>query len=242
MTLEELEEYANTIPSMGGTKLGPFLDHIIEEVEPRSSIVEVGSWLGAGTAQIALSLFKKKKQEDVEIHVYDRWQATASEVAKSNVFINSNINVGDDTLVWVKDKLQPFDVKINFHKGDISDIEWKGGPISIYIDDAAKSPDNFFHILKTFGPSWIPGKTVLILMDFYMWKKKFIGKFNGQKCQTDFVSKYSDYFKKIEDFRKSYDPAFSNEAFLYTKKLDFNSIQQSFYPLYHVKRLKSKFL
>jgi hypothetical protein len=231
MTLEELEIHAKSIPSMGGARLGPFLDNKVKNIRPNTTIVEVGSWLGAGTAQIALSLLKNDMQDSITIHAYDRWQASESETRKAKSNPELKLNSGDDTLLWVRSMLQPFGVSIEFHKGDLSKASWCGDPISIYIDDAAKTPEYFFHVLKTFGPAWIPGETILLLMDYHMWSKSLSGRISGHKCQQDFIESFPGHFERMSEFKKSYQSSYSNDAFLYKKAFDFDSLKPFEYPL-----------
>src|SRR5690606_12370375 len=52
--LARLERLADEFPSMGGKKIGPFLRKLARAAPSHTAIVEVGSWLGAGTAQLAI--------------------------------------------------------------------------------------------------------------------------------------------------------------------------------------------
>lgn len=211
------------IPSMGGDKLRAFLEERLAKLTPNTSIVEVGVWLGAGTSQIASLLQEKGLEDSIDIHCYDRWQASHSEAEKASRY-GLSISAGDDTLPLVKSMLSSYLDIVHFHQCDLSTSTWEGGAISLYIDDAAKNPELFYHILKTFGPYWIPGETIIILMDYYYWKKERGRKKVIHRCQQDFIEHYGDHFELIEDFKNQHDISFSNEAFVYTKKIDFHSL------------------
>jgi hypothetical protein len=208
-----LERLAADFPSMGGKEIGPFLRRLAREAPSNTAIVEVGSWLGAGTAQLALGVRERGADQSVTIHTYDRWIATKPEIEKALRKADLQFSAGQDTLRWVMDSLNPFGVNIRFVKGDITAVGWPGEPISVYVDDAAKAPTRFFHVLRTFGPSWIPGTTILVLMDFHYWEKTGSEE---HKCQKYFIDAHPDHFEQIEDFRRA-----SNAAFIYRKKLDF---------------------
>ena len=214
--IDELERMASEIPSMGGTEIGLHLRKAARQAPAGTSIVEVGSWLGAGTAQLALGLREREMAGSVDIYCYDRWEANEPEVAKALRMKNVNFKTGDDTLPWVMNALRPFAVPISFVKVDFRDAGWSGGPISVYVDDAAKTPQKFFHVLKTFGPHWMPGVTVVVLMDYHYWERTGDDK---HKCQKRFVENYRDHFSTIENFRFA-----SSDAFLYRKKLNFDSL------------------
>jgi hypothetical protein len=158
----DLERHARSLPSMGGTEIGPWLRRWASECS--TNIVEVGSWLGAGTAQLALGA----RESGASIHVYDKWQATGPEVGKAGR-VGLDLHEGQDTLPLVREHLAPFDVDITFHKGDVRKATWPGGPIGLYVDDAAKQPRTFRHIASTFGPHWEDG-CVVVLMDYWFFE------------------------------------------------------------------------
>lgn len=213
----ELVKVAALFPSMGGKEIGPFLRKLARTAPSNTAIVEVGSWLGAGTAQLALGLRERGTDQSVTLHSYDRWIANKSEIEKAEQKANISFSPNQDTLPWVMQALQPFGVGIKFVKGDIVVVNWAGGPISVYVDDAAKAPARFFHMLRTFGPSWVPSVTVLVLMDFHYWEKT--GS-EDHKCQKYFMDAHLDHFAQIKDFRRA-----SNAAFVYRKKLDFERLK-----------------
>jgi hypothetical protein len=216
LAIPELEQLALQIPSMGGTEIGAQLREAARRAPPKTSIVEVGSWLGAGTAQLALGLREREPDSAIGIHCYDRWEATEQEVEKAARMKNLSLHVGQDTLPWVMHMLRPFGVPISFVKVDLRAATWDGGPISIYIDDAAKTPPKFLHVLKTFGPHWIPGVTLVVLMDFHFWRKTGSDK---HKAQKRFIENYRDYFDPVDGFRVD-----TNDAFLYKRTIDFGSL------------------
>jgi hypothetical protein len=148
---------------MGGTEVGPWLRRWASECS--TSIVEVGSWLGAGTAQLALGA----RESGASIHVYDNWRATEEEVEKARR-AGVELRRGQDTLPLVRANLELFDVDITFHQGDIRRSAWPGGPIGLYVDDAAKQPRTFRHVVSTFAPHWQDG-CVVVLMDYWYFRK-----------------------------------------------------------------------
>ncbi len=216
LPIAELERLTTQIPSMGGTEIGAQLREAARRAPPKTSIVEVGSWLGAGTAQLALGLREREQDGSIDIHCYDRWVANEPEVEKAARMKSLSLHVGQDTLPLVMDTLRPFGVPISFMKVDLRAAVWNGGPISIYIDDAAKTPPKFLHVLKTFGPYWIPGVTLVVLMDFHFWKKTGADR---HKAQMRFLESHRDHFDPVEGFRVD-----TNDAFLYKKTIDFEKL------------------
>jgi hypothetical protein len=218
-----LERVAASFPSMGGREIGPFLREITLEAPEDTSIVELGSWLGAGTAQLALGIVDRGPKQHLEIHCYDRWAALPDEVSKARK-AGISLREGQDTLPNILALLEPFPVSIHFHKGDLARARWNGEPISIYVDDACKKPSLFFHALRTFGPSWIPGKTVVVLMDFHFWKK---AKSKSYRCQREFIDRYRDHFEIID---RDYFEGSTWAAFRYVRKIEFNTVKRHVFP------------
>ena len=192
--MESLSDRARQIPSMGGCEIGSLLMKAAREAPNDTAIVEVGCWLGAGTAQLALGIKDRAEPERIALHCYDRWQANESEVEKASRF-GLALDCDADTLPVMRQYLSPFDLPIQFHKGDILGSQWTGGPISIYVDDAAKKWQVFYHVLLTFGPHWIPGETLVVLMDYDIWTKTGMDE---HMCQKRFIEENSHYFERIQ--------------------------------------------
>jgi hypothetical protein len=204
--IRELEKIAETIPSMGGREIGPLLREYAAGVKPGRAIVEVGSWLGAGTAQMALGVLDAGNE--VPIHCYDFWRATASEVAKA-ARAGVILETGEDTLPLVMDYLADYDVEIGFHQGDIRKATWIPQPIGLYVDDAAKREDAFLHVMQTFSPWFIPNETVVVLMDYYYFEHTDA---EGMDFQHRFVTARPDQFMPLGRPREDKSAA----IFLYT--------------------------
>jgi len=176
-----------TIPSMGGGRLGPRLKKWAEEAQRDTAIVELGTWLGAGTEHLA--------QGGLPVHTYDIFEIRGNEVAKARPYGFTFVE-GEDSLPFVQKALKRFD-NITYHKGEIEKARWKGGKISVYVDDACKYEPAFIAALKIFSPSWIPGETVCVFMDF--WWHLSRPKDKKAKFQKNFIMKNSACFDFIMD-------------------------------------------
>jgi hypothetical protein len=212
----DLEERARRMPSQGGVAIGPFLRAAAARVPAGSAIVELGAWLGAGTAHLALGA--AERADPPTIHVFDRFEAGAGEVGKAAKF-GISLRRRQNTLPVVRELLAPFGVPIEYHRGAIDDQTWAGGPIGLQVDDAAKKAPTFFHVLRQFGPSWIPGTTVLVLVDYDFWRSFPPGpKADALRVQHDFVSAHPEVFEPIAEADRAGTPA---GFFRYAKALDF---------------------
>lgn len=146
------------IPSMGGSEIGAWLRSYA--ASSPAAIVEVGSWLGAGTMQLATGAV----ESGAPIHCYDRWRCSTSESEKA-WRVGERIGIGEDLLPRIKRNLSDFR-KITFHKGELISAKWVGDPIGLYVDDASKAPALWDHAMKTFRPHFLPG-IMMVLMDYH---------------------------------------------------------------------------
>jgi len=219
--LEILEKIAMKIPSQGGTGIGGFLQDAAIHARENTNIIEIGTWLGAGTGQLALGALKRVNPQTIQIHTYDKFTASQPEVEKA-ALKNVMLVAEEDTLPKVKKFLSGLDPLIHFHKINLLDIKYpEKKPISVYVDDAAKTPALFTHMIKTFSPYWIPGETVLVFMDFHHWRR-FPDR-PDFKYQQFIVDSYPDSFRLLQTFVGK-----PGVAFKYEKPLSSGDIKYAY--------------
>ena len=221
MHLSKFPRPALKIPSQGGTGIGGFLQEAAIHARQTTNIIEIGAWLGAGTAQLALGALKRINPQTIQIHTYDKFTASRPEVEKA-ALKNVMLVAGEDTLPKVKKFLSGFDPLIQFHKINLMNSKYpEKKPISVYVDDAAKTPELFTHMLRTFSPYWIPGETVLVFMDFRYWRR-FPDK-PDFKYQQFIVDNYPDSFRLLQTFERK-----AGVAFKYEKPLSSSDIKHAY--------------
>ena len=190
------------IPSMGGREIGADLRRWAAECPDGTAIVELGAWLGAGTAQLAAGV--RDSGRNVWVHAFDRFEATASEVEKARE-AGSRLEIGQSTrgVVWKHLLAAGLWPRVCLHSIDIRKAKWPspeitrpgGGAIALHVDDACKRGPAFLHALRTFGPSWIPGVTVVVLMDF--WYFETPGTDEGLAFQYDWMGEHCECFEVL---------------------------------------------
>lgn len=224
----DVQEIADKIPEMGGRRIGEFLRKWAQEAPKNTSIVELGTWLGAGTAHMAMGLQSRTGGHDIRVHTFDSFKISATSAEKARKQ-GVQFNEGDDTLPWVRNALKPFGRLIEFHKGMLDETTtWNGEPISLYVDDATKYPYTFYLCLKKFGPSWIPGETIVVLMDalIYLKKKGLTPKQIGDlRIQHDFVTQRPGTFTPVKELNDT-----SVAAYRYEGGIDFEALPMPLSP------------
>lgn len=159
------------------------------DVPAGSMIVEVGAWLGACTAFLALGVTDSGR--DNVIHVFDRFEAMPSETEKAKSW-GVVLYEGEKTQGCFDNFIQPFrGVKIVKHVGNIKKAKWYSPWIGLYVDDASKRAKYFQHSMRTFGRRFIKNKTYVFLLDYFYYEKK------GElyRAQENWMNKHKNNFK-----------------------------------------------
>ena len=191
---DDLRDYAKTFPSQGGVEIGPWLEKYASEVPEGSAIVELGSWLGGGTAYLALGAMKSK----AEIHVYDRFVCASEEEQEKAAKFGVKLALGEDTLPRVMTALIKFGVGVHYTKNSFKPaipVKWDDTRIGLYVDDLTKVELLWSHAMKTFRPHFIPGKTILVLMDYFFYEEKG----HNYASQARYMQQRANEFEMIEE-------------------------------------------
>ena len=159
--------------------------------------VELGCWLGATAAALLSGL--KDVGYDRPFYCYDRWTANESEVKKAHE---------QGTEISINENLLPLFLKnvdydnIRAYRGSIFQIihNYPGDPIEFCLFDAPKRSNIFNEAVEVLSPYWIPGVTVLGLMDYYFYEHR--KDFQRFMAPVQFMKKYKDNFSIISEWRK----------------------------------------
>lgn len=149
-------------------------------------IVDLGSFVGGSTARLAEGV--RLAGRDVLVHAYD--QFTADETVKQRYLYSAGVPPfeGPDMLHVAHDLLSPWDRRVTFYVGDILRRGWNGDPIEIMAIDASKTDRLTDHTARTFFPSLIPGRSVIIQQDFLHTLQPWL------PAQ---MAMYGDYFRPL---------------------------------------------
>lgn len=182
---------------MSSYEIGTYLQGVAATVQAPHCIVEIGPWLGANTARMAHGTTAQEKPAIV--HAYDLFQARSDEVRKA-ASVGLEIGLGDDTRPLVQRLIASFGGTVDLHKGDILDIEWDDTPIGLYVDDAAKTPTHFYSMMRTFAPSFVPGETIVVLMDYGFWRDRPTMRARHRfRVQQNLIERYPASFEEIRN-------------------------------------------
>ena len=151
-----------TIPAMSGEAERRYYYWLARRFSGKGAIVEIGPWLGASTAYIAAGI--RDSGVAAKVDVFDRflWRVGAGWESKE-VGARSS---GESFLEEFRANLGALMDFVDVHQGGIDDILWERGSVELLFLDAPKRTPEISRVLTTFGPSMIPGQSVMVWQDF----------------------------------------------------------------------------
>lgn len=179
------------IPSMGGTEIGPDLEKWASQCPENTNIVELGTWMGAGTKFLG----EGAQKSNATVWSFDRFVTRKGEPEKAKKY-GIDLTVGQDTIDIVRGNIG-YHRNIKLVRRELYNVDWFQGPISMYVDDACKRAPVFLHAIRTFSKHWIPG-AIIVLMDFY-WHKRHPNEPDAQ-IQPEFMERNKHRFEFLKDW------------------------------------------
>lgn len=164
MPISSVIDTGRPIPAMT-TDAERALYYRLAKEAPAGAIVEFGAWLGASTAYIAAGIRDSGVARKVQ--VYDKFVSKPGHARKVAAFYSKQggaIPIGP-SLEQFKANLGPLIEHVDIHKGQIEDIRWKGGPISLLITDAPKRVPQISPVLTELREALQPG-AIMAWQDF----------------------------------------------------------------------------
>ena len=200
----------NKIPSMTSEPVLDYLTQIGSEWTGKGVAVECGCWLGASMSALAKGLVEAGYR--FPLVAFDQWIADEEQVEKAHAQ-GVKLELGQDTLpIFMQNVYKVYDwIDPNqelIHEGPyfLADTE-------IFLLDACKGEPAFSQTIERFAPSWIPGVTIVGLMD-YTYYRNFEGEKHAHfRCQERWVEEQGDRLSPLRDFRPLVPTLYLCEAF-----------------------------
>ena len=187
------------IPSMTPKVVHEFLFDIGTNWSGKGVAMELGSWLGASSFALLTGLVKAGYS--LKFWAFDKWIATEYEVlhAKNQ---GVNISLGENLRYLYLHNVEKIYDEIIAIQGKIPQTlkSFPGDPIEICLFDAPKKDPTFsasIHILEEF---FIPGMTVLGLLDYYSYRKQTGAKRDRLEAPVRYMSANSDKYEKLAEW------------------------------------------
>ena len=121
-----------------------------------AAVVEFGTWLGASTVYLSAGLGGRP------MHCYDHFRWFGYDNWKSAVKLED----GADFFPLFSSNVARYGANVVAHRATFDEARWSGEPIELLVLDAPKQADEVATLLNVFAPSFITGKTLLVLEDY----------------------------------------------------------------------------
>jgi len=132
-------------------------------------LVDLGCWMGATTISLARGLVNNVSAGAARrpIHAYDQfvWEDWMSPHVAGTPLENK-YGPGESFYDRFLELTAPWNHRIQPHPGDLTQENWDGDRIEFLFIDVMKSWDLTNHLLKTFFPSLMPGRSIIVHQDF----------------------------------------------------------------------------
>jgi len=187
------------IPAMTPTEVHDFLREIGSHWTGQGCAVELGCWLGATSVPLLEGLITAGYNKSY--WAFDRWRASEAEVEKARLQ-GQQLVVGQDLMhIYVKNVTPVYDDIIAV-RGDLPQILEKFTPQSIefIIFDAPKRNPVFARCMRALLPYFIPGVTVVALLDYYAYRKNTGAVYERLKAPVYFIENNIDSFSMIRNW------------------------------------------
>lgn len=161
------------VPTMLTDEEGQLLYWLARDyAQGAGAVCDLGCFAGGSTARLAAGVADAGRTTSV--HAYDHF--LIQEPQKDRYLYSAGIAPfrGHDMLPAVRQMLAPWRALVDFHKGDIRETGWPGGPVELLFIDAAKTPQTADVIAGVFMPHLIPGRSVVIHQDYQHWRQPWV--------------------------------------------------------------------
>lgn len=182
---------------MTPTVVHDYLRHIGRQWKGKGTAVELGAWLGASSAALLTGLIEAGY--NLPYYVYDHWTANGEQVQKAGS-VGVKLKDNQDLLPLFLKNVSVY-THVHAVRGNISDTirKYPGGPIEVCLFDAPKREPVFSTAMNAVLPHFIPGATVLGLLDYYFYRFRHPGD-NRFLAPVTFVKRHRDNFVKIKEW------------------------------------------
>lgn len=177
-----------SVPSMLSNEERRMLYYLtLYEYSGEGAIADLGAFLGGSTICFAAAL-QQRFPDMRKIHSYDLFKLGDYERKQ---YFPSNAPADLKTRQLFDRYLSAYSHLIDTHEGDILGFPWDGGPLEFMFVDIAKSYKVFDHLLLSYFPALMPGRSLIIMQD-YLWGS------TGPWHQV-VMEKLADYFDYLVD-------------------------------------------
>lgn len=187
------------IPTMTTKVVHEYLEEIGRQWIGQGVAMELGCFMGASSVPLLRGLVKAGYNK--AFWAFDRWRANEQQVGMAEEY-GIKLAEGDSVLSYYINNTTEIYSDIVGKQGGIPNILTKycGDPIEICILDAPKKNPVFINTIKALHKYWIPGTTILGLLDYEFYKRKVGPLREVLKASVRFMEEHKDSFELIKQW------------------------------------------
>ena len=193
-----IETKYDIIPRMNTDDCLNTLTMIGRKWQGQGCAIELGCWIGASSVALLNGL--NLVGYDKPFYAFDRWIANRQQVQEGNGIVK---RAGQDLhSIFLENVLSIYTGQVVTKQGNLPDSLKTGycqdyGKIEICVFDAPKTNPIFTECVRQLYEHWIPGVTILCLLDYNFYKRKEGKERNQLMAPVEFMKKNEGCFSLI---------------------------------------------
>lgn len=190
------------IPAMSPPEVHTYLKELGNAWSSQGCAIEVGCWLGATSVALLDGLVEAGY--DLPFWAFDRWMANVSEVRKA-AQQHVRIRPRQDLKPIYHKNVSPVYNDIRMIQGNVPRTlqSFPAQLIEFCMFDAPKRNPVFQKTIDFFIPHFIPGVTILGLLDYHFYLRRRLnrkGDWEEFLAPVKFIEQFSENFTLLRDF------------------------------------------
>lgn len=185
------------IPAMTSPQVHKYLEELGASWSGAGTAMELGCWLGASSIALLKGLVKAGYNKPY--WAFDAWQATKDQIPKAKAQ-GVILKQGQDLLPLFLENVNGVYQDVKAYKANLPSIlfAYDDGPIEFCLFDAPKTDPTFRMCIDYLAPQWIPGVTVLGLLDYNFYLRHTGLKRKRFRAPVDFMESEKGRHFKVE--------------------------------------------
>ena len=205
-----IAEKEKIIPTMTPVEVHDYLRELGRNWTGQGVAMELGCWLGASSIPLLEGLVKAGY--DKHFWAFDRWVANEQQVREAKA-VGVNLKLGEQLSNKYLANVNPTYHRLICIAGmlPLTLESYTKAPIEICIFDAPKKNPTFLNCIKALHKYWIPGVTILGLLDYYFYERKSGINQRDLMAPVKFMKANEGCFTELESFKQARPSFFRDE-------------------------------
>jgi len=182
------------IPAMTSPQVHAYLTQLGRSWTGQGTAMELGCWLGASSVALLRGL--AQAGYNMPYWAFDAWNVNKDQIPKAKAQ-GCHLILGQNSELMFLNNVRPVYSDIISCRGSLPATltKYDNQPIEFCIFDAPKAEPTFTECIKRLSPHWIPGVTVLGLLDYHFYQRHKGAKRIKFRAPVDYMEKYGRHFE-----------------------------------------------